>query len=341
MEGVIDHTMRAILTRIGGIDRCVTEFVRVTQSKLPARVFYRLCPELLNADTDKIGCTPSGVPVYVQLLGSDCHFMAVNAAQAAHLGAPGIDINFGCPAKTVNRNDGGSVLLKEPERIQAIVAAVRNAVPFSIPVTAKIRLGFSDSGLFKEVVAAVVAAGANELAIHARTRADGYKPPAYWQEIAPAKSWCPIPLIANGEVWSSADYRRCVLESNCQDIMLGRGILACPDLARQIKRAGLQQRHPLLTWPDVVGLLLQFHTLSITEYERRYAGNRLKQWLGYLRRHYLLANTLFENIKRLHCPEAMRALLQQTLNNENGAPERPLKPVHLPTNTKRELIYAS
>ena len=78
MEGVVDHTMRAMLTQVGGIDRCVTEFVRITSTRLPSRVFYRYCPELHNN-----GLTPSGIPVYVQLLGGQAEPMALNALRAA------------------------------------------------------------------------------------------------------------------------------------------------------------------------------------------------------------------------------------------------------------------
>ena len=80
MEGVIDHTMRDMLTRLGGIDRCVTEFVRVSELLLPPRVFYRYCPELHTGAT-----TPSGVPIYLQLLGGQPGPMAENAARAAEL----------------------------------------------------------------------------------------------------------------------------------------------------------------------------------------------------------------------------------------------------------------
>ena len=85
MEGVIDHTMRELLTSLGGVDRCVTEFVRVSAQLLPARVFRRYCPELAHG-----GATSSGVPVYLQLLGGQPTVMADNAARAAELGAPGI-----------------------------------------------------------------------------------------------------------------------------------------------------------------------------------------------------------------------------------------------------------
>ena len=158
MEGVIDHTMRAMLTSLGGIDRCVTEFVRVTERLLPPKVFYRLCPELANG-----GKTHSGVPVYIQLLGGQPAVLADNAARAAELGAPGIDLNFGCPAKTVNRSDGGSIILREPGRVHAIAAAVRAAVPATVPVTVKTRLGYEDQSLFLDIVRGIEAAGVNEV----------------------------------------------------------------------------------------------------------------------------------------------------------------------------------
>jgi len=304
----VDHTFREMLTNIGGIDRCVTEFVRVTDALLPNRVFYRYCPELKNG-----GKTSSGTPVYVQILGGKPEPMALNAERAAKLGAAGIDINFGCPAKSVNRNDGGSVILKEPERVFDIVKAVRDAVPHHVPVTAKIRLGFSDDSLLNEIHGAVVDAGANELIVHARTREDGYKPPAYWSALAEIQASGKIPVIANGEIWSVDHARQCLNESACSDLMLGRGLLAKPDLALLIKNA-LGQDQQLETnchnpeieqmqWVNVLDLLLKFCEITEIEYERKYVGNRVKQWLAYLRRQYQLADVLFEDVKRLKWPE--------------------------------------
>ncbi|MFT7130837.1 MAG: tRNA-dihydrouridine synthase C, partial [Gammaproteobacteria bacterium] len=283
-----------------------TEFVRITNHCLPAKVFYRFCPELYNNSL-----TPSGTPVYIQLLGGKPEPMAMNAQRAAQLGAAGIDINFGCPAKTVNRNDGGSVLLKEPQRVFDIVKAVRDAVPLETPVTVKIRLGFSDRSLLDDVCQAIFSANANELTIHARTKEDGYKPPAYWDAIAAIQQKSPIPIIANGEIWSIADYQNCVAQSNCQDIMLGRGILSCPDLAQQIKSANHNIDTSTLEWKNVVNLLDQFCTVTSQEYEPKYVGNRIKQWLGYLRRQYTHAESLFEAVKRLKSPEEISAAIEQ------------------------------
>ena len=150
MEGVVDAIMREQLTAIGGYERCVTEFVRVSQTVLPKRVFFRYAPELKHG-----GLTPSGVPVYLQLLGSDPELMAANAARAAGLGAPGIDLNFGCPAKTVNRSQGGAALLRSPQLIRLICERVRDSVSPAIPVTAKIRLGYDSDDHFDEILDAL------------------------------------------------------------------------------------------------------------------------------------------------------------------------------------------
>jgi len=293
MQGVVDHSMREMLTRIGGYDRCVTEFVRVTHTLLPEKLFFRYCPELKQD-----GKTLAGTPVYIQLLGGNPGWMAENAAMAAQFGARGIDLNFGCPSKTVNRHDGGSVLLQEPGRVADIVRAVRDAVDSAVPVTAKIRLGFRDASLLSEIAAGIEEAGANELCIHARTRDDGYKPPAYWQHIDAVQQQLTIPVIANGEIWTPQDALQAKLESGCVDLMLGRGALACPDLARAIKQQHQAQSPQFMNWSAVVDELVDFLETA-DQPTPRYVSNRTKQWLSYLKRQYSGAELLFERIKRL------------------------------------------
>jgi tRNA-dihydrouridine synthase C len=306
MEGVIDHTMRHLLTSLGGLDRCVTEFLRVNDRLLPPRVFHRLCPELLSG-----GTTASGVPVYLQLLGGQPAPVAENAARGAELGAPGIDLNFGCPAKTVNRSDGGSILLREPERVGRIVEAVRQAVPREVPVTVKIRLGYDDPSRFRDNVQAIGAAGASELTVHARTKRQGYRPPAHWEEIARAREWLAIPVIANGEVWSVEEAQRCQAASGCRDLMLGRGALCRPDLPRLVAAAEAGRELAPLAWRDLPALLLAFFDLTLASYDAHCVGNPLKQWLVYLRSYFPQAARLFEELKRLREPAALRARLWQ------------------------------
>lgn len=306
MEGLVDDVMREVLTDIGGIDWCVTEFIRVTNSLLPVKTFHRLAPELQQQSV-----TRSGTPVRLQLLGSDPHWLAENAVRAAAMGAPAIDLNFGCPAPTVNRHRGGAVLLKEPEALYQIVSAVRAAVPAAIPVTAKMRLGYEDTSLTLECARAIASAGAAELAVHARTKVEGYKPPAHWEWFARIKEVIDIPLIANGEVWTLEDYRQISSVSQCDIIMIGRGLVAAPDFARRIKH--WQQSGeilPLTPWPEVLSWLCDMFTRC----QRRagdgnYGVSRVKQWLNQLKRTYTEAEIFFNEIRVIKESDNMQAAL--------------------------------
>ncbi|KUM04842.1 tRNA-dihydrouridine synthase [Chromobacterium subtsugae] len=306
MEGLVDDVMRDVLTRIGGIDMCVTEFVRVTSALLPTRTFMRLAPEL-----ERAGNTRAGVPVRVQLLGSDAACLAENGAKAASLGASGVDLNFGCPAPTVNRHRGGAVLLNEPELLHEIVAAVRRAVPAAIPVTAKMRLGYEDKSRALECALAIESAGAGELTVHGRTKVEGYRPPAHWDWIARIRETVAIPVIANGEVWTLDDYRAIRAESGCDTVMIGRGLVACPDLAARIVAGGPAAP---MDWGDMMPWVLDFFRQCWSKSgENRYPVARLKQWLGLLKRTWPEAEQLFEAIRREQEPEKIDNILMARL----------------------------
>ncbi len=301
MEGLLDCTLRDLLTRAGGIDRCVGEFIRVTDSVLPDRVFHRILPELRHGAR-----TASGVPVRAQLLGSDPNCLADNAARLAALGPAGIDLNFGCPAKTVNRHRGGAALLDEPELIGRIVSAVRRAVPAEMPVSAKMRLGVEDDRRAGECARAVAEGGASELVIHARTKQQGYRPPAYWSRIAEVRAEVPgLPIVANGEIWTVDDARRCQAESGCDTLMLGRGLVADPGLALSILSGGAQA----MDWPAVMGLLRDFWTRVGTQFEPRYRAGRLKQWLQLLRVRHPEAVDAYTRLRTVNDPQALALAL--------------------------------
>jgi tRNA-dihydrouridine synthase C len=301
MEGVVDHLMRDMLTQVGGFDLCITEFLRVVEQLHPVKTFYKICPELLHA-----GFTPSGVPVRVQLLGQYPSWLAENAFRAVELGSHGVDLNFGCPAKTVNKSKGGAVLLKEPQTLYDIVKAVRDAVPNEHVVSAKIRLGFEDASLALENADAITQAGANVLTVHARTKVDGYKPPAYWQWIAKMKAITPIQLIANGEIWHAQDAFKCQQQSETEDLMLGRGALSLPNLANCIKYG-----HSPMAWEQVKDLLVRYSGYEIFGDKGRYYPNRIKQWLGYLQREYSEAGLLFQQIRTLRDSNSIVQVIKQ------------------------------
>ena len=300
MEGLLDFVLRDILTRVGGYDRCVSEFIRITDQLLPDRVFQRIIPELHNG-----GRTISGVPVRAQLLGSDPNWLAENAVRLAALGPEGIDLNFGCPAKLVNRHGGGAALLQEPDTIYQIVSSVRQAVPAHMPVSAKMRLGYHDDALALECAQAIEAGGAGELVVHARTKLQAYKPPAYWDRIADIRAVVKIPIYANGEIWTTEDARNCMQASQCNRLMLGRGAVADPGLALAV-RAGQpndQDNESSLSgmsWEAMIPLIRNFWQLVCERLEPKQQAGRLKQWLNLMRRRYPQAETAYQHIKVLN-----------------------------------------
>lgn len=324
MEGLLDFVLRDVLTSLGGADRCVSEFIRITGSLLPDKVYLRTMPELRNGS-----CTAAGTPVRAQLLGSDAASMAANAAQLAALSPEGIDLNFGCPAKVVNRHGGGAALLQDPTAIHAVVAAVRGAVPAAMPVSAKMRLGFNDRALMLDCALAMQEAGACELVVHGRTKLDGYRPPAYWDQIARIREAVTIPVVANGEIWTVEDALRCQAESGCQDLMLGRGIVADPGLAWRIRKAvaerdGLPMPDGLrnVQWPDLLPALLRFWHLVCEDLEPRQRAGRLKQWLNLMRRAFPEAEAAYQHVRVMTDQAAISlwldALQQQTWAGANA-----------------------
>ncbi|MBN7769303.1 tRNA-dihydrouridine synthase [Marinobacter daepoensis] len=306
MEGLVDAPIRETLTKVGGIDRCVTEFIRVTQGMLPPRIFYKFAPELHNR-----ALTEVGTPVAVQLLGSDPEMMGRHGAKAAELGAGQVDINFGCPAKTVNKHKGGCVLMREPELMHEITAAVRAAVPVDIPVTAKMRLGYEDRSMGVACGQALEAAGAAEIVIHARSKVDGYKPPAYWEEIARVREAVSNRVIANGEIWTVADYWRCREVSGCDDVMIGRGLIARPDLAAQIKASQNGDTLEPMAWHEAVALVREYSAALQTRLEDKYVTGRIKQWLNYLRQGFAEAEALWPQARKIREVAPMLACLDQ------------------------------
>jgi tRNA-dihydrouridine synthase C len=336
MDGVTDGSYREVLTAmfggVSGISMCVSEFVRVTHQVITPAVLLRHCPELghqlacapelagvpelghqlarapeLARGLARRGHTRAGVPVFVQLLGGEPHWMAEAAKVAAGLGAPGIDLNFGCPAKTVNNSDGGATLLKDPCRVEAVTAAVRKAVDATIPVTAKVRIGWADAEPMVDVAKAAEQGGASWLTVHGRTRKQLYAPPVDWHAIGRARAAVRMPVVANGDLNDVDALQRCAEISGCSAFMIGRGAMARPDLfaaARGWRRAPLER-------DEMRALLLRYVAQMLADGVSEHAVlGRLKQWLrmGASQREDL--SQWFAVIKRLpSLTQAERALV--------------------------------
>jgi tRNA-dihydrouridine synthase C len=305
MEGVTDAPMRAVQGAGGAFTFAVSEFLRVSHAVPPKHVFQTHVPELKTG-----GITATGLRVQIQLLGGDAGRMAESAGRACELGATAVDINFGCPAPTVNRHDGGATLLRYPKRIREIVSAIRGAVPPVVPVSAKLRLGWDGIDAIDENAAMAAEGGASWITIHGRTRVAGYAPPVFWKPIGRVRERLGLPVVANGDIWTLADFRRCRDETGCVHFMLGRGALADPRLARRVaSELGLA---PAVEESGAFDWRVPLRSL-VAWTERFHAGRaektlcRLKQWL---RVAAMTGNfTRFDAIKRAESVEELFAAL--------------------------------
>ena len=327
MQGLTDAPMRAYQGESGAFTFAVSEFLRVSGDVPPAKLFLRHVPELMCGAK-----TPSGLPVQVQLLGGDPGRMAEAARAAVKAGAKAIDINFGCPAPTVNRHDGGAALLRFPKRVEAIVGAIRAALPAEVPVSAKLRLGWDDADAIFENAGRAEAGGAAWITIHGRTKMQGYAPPADWVRIGQVRERLSISVVANGDLWSVADFKRCRDQTGCRHFMLGRGALANPYLPQQIacelgiaaKPCPTHADQPIDWTPQLKRLLaLTAQIEGKTGTDKRtdhFLVCRLKQWLNLASKQGHFGE--FEAVKRLETvPELLAFLEQRPPRPNSGEPD--------------------
>lgn len=308
MQGLIDALMRDILTRIGGFDGCVTEFVRITHTEHNRSTWLKYMPELAHSNQ-----TRASTPVIVQLLGSNADNIARNAGNVVKLGADQIDLNFGCPAPTVNQHAGGAILLREPNRIEHIVRTVRQSIPAKVKLSAKMRLGYENKKLAIACAQAIEQGGAQQLTVHARTKIEGYQPPAHWEWIARIKNNVSIPVVANGDVFNLTDYQNIRMVSECNDVMLGRGAVQQPDLGRQIAAFNNGRLIQPMLWTELICWIEEFfkNCSNAVQINSKYSIARLKQWLAMLKLNYQEASNLFNIIRTLNNQDHIAQILHQ------------------------------
>jgi tRNA-dihydrouridine synthase C len=150
----------------------------------------------------------------------------------------------------------------------------------------------------------------DELIVHARTKEDGYRPPARWEWIAEIREVVKLPIIANGEVWTRTDYLDIRRVTGCPDVMLGRGAVADPLLAARIRNDKVQD--PIADWEAVKHLIACFWGKVQAKVLPHQSPGRLKQWLGLMRRSYPQADTLYQEVRALHCAADVSRVLTQT-----------------------------
>jgi nifR3 family TIM-barrel protein len=254
MSGVTNRTMRALYKPFG-LGLTVTEFVSSNALKYGNRRTMELI--------DQHGVER---PVSTQLWGDDPQTMANAARLVRECGADIVDINFGCPAPKVTKTNGGSACLRDPDRCEAIVRAVVDAV--DCPVTVKMRLGWTEQDLvYIDVARRAQAAGARAITLHARTARQFYKGTANWDHIARLKEALDVPVIGNGDLDDAHTAIERMRSTGVDGIMIGRAALGNPWLIAQIRdlMEGRPAR-PLPSAPDRLRYCLVHYRTMVDEW---------------------------------------------------------------------------
>ena len=269
MAGVTDSSFRRLIKELSGVGLIVTEFISVegiTRGNMRTHRMMKFLPEER--------------PLSIQIFGYDDERMVAAAEIIEEAGADIVDINCGCPAKKVVNGGGGSSLLRDLPQLEKILRRVRRAV--SIPVTMKIRTGWDDSTINAVEVARIIEdCGANMVAIHGRTRTQGYSGRADWDVIASVKRTVSIPVIGCGDITTPEQALQRLDESGVDGVMIGRGAIANPWIFRQTAETmqGRQVYQPLLAEKQRV--LHRYYELLRDELPERALSGKLKQMCGY------------------------------------------------------------
>lgn len=268
MAGVTDYTFRRLIKRRGGVGLVVSEFISVeglTRHNPKTKRQMRFDEEER--------------PFAVQIFGGKSDRMAMGAQMAEEVGADILDVNCGCPAPKVVKNGGGSGLLRDMPRLEEILKEIKKTI--TIPLTLKLRTGYSDASInVVDVAKMAEQCGVEHIAVHGRTREQGYKGLANWDLIAAVKQAVKIPVSGNGDITTLEYGLRKWNETGVDGVLIGRGAMQNPWIFRQFADAiaGREPYEPDLAEKKTV--LLEFFSMCLEEMPELAALGKMKQLAG-------------------------------------------------------------
>lgn len=310
MAGLTHSAFRRLLAALGGVGLYATEMLSARSVPVEDP---RRSPYLLRSAEE--------APLAYQLLAAPGGEVIPAIRAVEELGADVVDLNLGCPAPQARRRGAGGWLMDLPEAARRLVAEARSAT--RLPLTAKIRLGKAlDEGALREFCLAIAGEGVDAITVHARLRGEPYGRPARWEWIGKVKSWVDVPVVGNGGIFSAEDASRCLAESGCDGLMLGRGVAVRPWLAATVARevfgvAGNAQVPPR---PDLFARF--FERLEADFPETRRLG-RLKEFTYYFSQTYPFGHHLASAVQGSRSMAEARARAERFFRQNDTAAEGP------------------
>jgi tRNA-dihydrouridine synthase B len=313
MQEVTDGAFWNLIHQYGGADVYWTEYFRVQVDSTPERRIV-----------DSIARNTTGRPIVAQMIGNDVPALVRTARVLQQLPVAAIDLNLGCPAPIVYRKCAGGGLLREPERIDAILGALREAV--RIHFTVKTRVGFGSIEEFDRLLPLFAKHSLDALTVHARTVAQMYRLPVHYDLIRQASDAMACPVIANGHVHSAAQAREVLARTRSRGLMIGRGAIRSPWLFAQIRQALRGEPVTRPTGRDVWGYIRALWVSQATpDRPERTQCDRMKKFLNYLGEG--VSAPFLDQIRRVQTATDFHRVCGEFLDHDEPMPLEPADPI--------------